>query len=224
MTALDAPSGVAAATGTRRSTWALWGTGAGLCGLVTNMFAAQTVSEEISRDGVAALSELSRGAYHVSAIAGYAAVLCLLVFAAGFSRWGQRQASDSLSLRLIPLGLIASAAALIVSYGVKGQFSAYLEGGFNADGGLPQELLFSLYAVDDLWGYFSWFGVAVAAGAIAVLAFRERLVARWIGALGALVVVAVLGFLVPFGFTGFSGVIAPVFLIPAGIGLAFGRE
>ena len=223
MTALDQRTGVSAGVGAQRATWALWGTAAGVAGLVANMVAQPQVTEAERKAGVAVMEELTRGPYHLGAIAGFTAVVCLLFFAAGFHRWADRQASDSLALRVVPMALVASAGALIASYGVKGQLAAYLDGGFN-EASYPTEHLYTYFLIDDLAGYFSWWGVAVAAGCIAWLSFRERLVVRWVGALAVLAALVPLGFLVAAGFTGFAGVITPVFLIPAGIGMALRRE
>lgn len=211
----------ASTTGSGRATWALWGTAAGVCGVLTNMIFASSISESVrsGSDGAAISAALSQTTYHLSAITGYAAVVCLLLFAAGLARWARAQASDSLALQVAPLGLVASAGALIAGYGVKGQLAAYLPGGFN-DSSYGTDVDLFMFRLDDLAGYFGWFGVTVTAGCIAWLALRERLIARWIGVLGGLVVVAASAFLLVFGFTGFSGIAAPVFLLIAGIGLS----
>lgn len=223
MTALDtAPT--TAGTAARRSTWALWGTAAGVCGVIANLLAASPVSETARKAGFDEVyGELTRGVFHVGAVAGFAAVACLVMFAAGFSRWGARQASDSLALRAVPYALLASAGALIAAYGVKGQLAAYLDGGFN-ETSYPDHDIYVYYLLDDLAGYFSWWGVAIAAGGIAWLAFRDRLVPRWVGAVGVVALLVPVGFLLGFGFTGFSGIITPLFLVVAGIGLALARE
>lgn len=224
MTAVqDRADGTRTTTG-RRSTWALWGTAAGLAGITANMITQPSVTEaqrEAGFDDVFGL--LTQGRYHVAAVAGYVAVACLLLFAAGMSRWGQRQASDSLALRAAPLALVASAGALIASYGVKGQLAAYLDGGFN-EASYPDREVYVFFLLDDLAGWFSWWGVAVAAACIAWISFRERLVVRWVGALAVLAALGPAGFLLVFGFTGYAGVIAPVFLVLAGIGMALRRE
>jgi hypothetical protein len=224
MTALDTATTGIDRPGGRRSTWALWGTAAGVSGVIANMLASPWITEAQREGGFDEVyGELTRGVFHVGAVAGFAAVACLVMFAAGFARWGARQASDSLALRAVPLALVASAGALIASYGVKGQLASYLDGGFN-EAAYPDSELYVYYLLDDLAGYFSWWGVAVAAACLAWLSFRERLVVRWVGALAVLAVAVPLGFLLVFGFTGFAGVITPVFLVLAGIGLALGRE
>lgn len=223
MTSTSAPPTAAAAPAAtaRRHTWALWGSAAGLGGLLTNIVFAQPLSEQLrsSDDSAAIVAELSRTSYHVSAITGFLTVACLLLFAAGLHRWAQDQASDSLALRAAPLGILASAAALIAGYGVKGQLSAYLEGGFN-ESSYGDGARYLYFVLDDLAGYYSWWGVAVAAACIAWLSFRERLIVRWVGAVALLACAVPLLFLGAFGFTGISGIVCPVFLVLAGIGLS----
>lgn len=220
-TTITTPTTTDSTTSTGRSTWALWGSAAGLGGVLTNVVFTQTPDEALrsSGDAPAIVDALSRASYHVSAVTGFATVVCLLFFAAGLQRWARAQSGDSLALRVAPLGLLASAGALIAAYGVKGQLSAYLEGGFNETSQTVDGRYF-FFLLDDLAGYFGWFGVTVTAGCLAWLAFRERLVARWIGALGGVVVVGASIFLLAFGFTGFSGLLGPVFLIAAGIGMS----
>lgn len=223
MTALDERRAGSAGSAATRSTWALWGTAAGVAGVVTNFLAQADVSEADRKGGVEVMEQLTRAPYHLGAVAGFAAVACLLFFAAGLRRWAERQANDSLPLRVAPLALVASAGALIASYGVKGQLASYLDGGFN-DATYAPENLYTYFLIDDLAGYFSWWGVAVALGCLAWVSFRERLVVRWVGALAALGIVIPIGFLLLAGFTGFAGVITPVLLIPIGIGLALRPE
>lgn len=208
----------------RRGTWALWGTAAGVCGLIANAFAQPQVTEAQRKGGFEEVfGELTRAPYHLAAVAGFAAVACLLLFAAGLARWGQRQASDSLALRAAPAALVASAGALIAAYGVKGQLASYLDGGFN-EASFPDRDLYVYFLLDDLAGFCGWWGVAVALACLVWLSFRERLVVRWIGALAALGVVVPIGFLLAFGFTGISGVITPLLLVPIGIGMALRKE
>jgi hypothetical protein len=207
----------------RRATWALWGTAAGALGVVANLVAQPEVTEQERTAGSSVVEQLNQGSYHLGAAAGFAAVACLVLFAAGFRRWAQQQASDSLALHAVPFALLASAGSMIAAYGVKGQLAAYLEGGFN-DESYPAESLYTYFLQDDLAGFFSWWGVAVAAGCLAVVAFRDRLVVRWVGVLGALVAASATAFLVLFGFTGYAGVVGPVFLVLAGIGMSLRRE
>jgi hypothetical protein len=208
----------------RRSPWALWGAAAGLLGLATNTVLAQTIAEEVrtGADVVAVVEALDRTTYHLATVTGFASVVCLLVFAAGLARWARGQASESLALRVAPAGLVASAGALVAAYGVKGQLASYLDGGFNEES-YPAAGLYQYFLMDDLAGYVGWFGVTVALGAIAVLSLRERLVARWVGVVCCVPVVVATLFLVGFGFPGISGLVAPLALLVAGVGLSRSR-
>jgi hypothetical protein len=54
---------------------------------------------------------------------------------------------------------------------------------------------------------------------VAWLAFRERLVVRWVGAVSVLAVVAAFVWLAATGLTDFAGIVGPVWLILASVGL-----
>jgi hypothetical protein len=220
-TALTTSPTVPTTTTPRRATWALWGAAAGLGGVLTNMPFSQPIEERVrtSGDASAIVAELSRPLYHASAISGFLTVACLLFFAAGLARWGRQQASESLALRVAPAAITASAGALIAAYGVKGMLAAYLPGGFN-ESSYGDAARYTYFLLDDLGGYYGWWGVTVAIACLSHLALRERLVARWIGAVGVLFVALPLAFLLGVGFTGFSGIAAPIFLVIAGIGLS----
>lgn len=223
MTALGTAPTSTAAAGRRRGTWALWGTAAGLLGITTNIVLATGQQDGDGRISSAVVEDLSRGTFHVGAVTGYLAVVSLLLFAAGLWRWSEQQASTSLALRAAPLGVAASAAALTVAYGVKGQLAEYLPGGMNPDN-FSADGLYVFFLLDDLAGYFGWFGVTVAGGCLAWLSLRERLLPRWIGAVVTVLVMAPLLFLLVTGFTGFSGLSAPVLLVVVGTALAMRRE
>ena len=74
--------------------------------------------------------------------------------------------------------------------------------------------------INDLAPFFAWWGVAVAAAGVAWLAFRERLVVRWVGAVSVVAALAPLAFLMATGLTGFAGVVTPLWLVLASIGVA----
>ena len=217
MTALAQDVEVRRGTGT----WALWGTAAGVLGVITNIVLSTSVDDYKNQDTV--IDGLSRSRYHAGAITGYLAAAALLLFAAGLWRWADRQASVSLALRAAPLALVASAGAMVAGYGVKGQLAEYLPGGLNADN-YASDQLFVFFMLDDLAGYFAWSGVTIAAGCLAWLALRERLLPRWLGVVAALFTAAPLAYLLASGFTGFSGLVAPLFLVIVGTGLALRRD
>jgi hypothetical protein len=205
----------------KRSGWPLWGAAAGALGIITNIGLSSSIDYTQTPDDIVA--GLSRGRYQTGAVTGYLAVACLLVFAAGLRRWADRRSSTSLALAAAPMALVASAGAMIAGYGVKGQLAEYLPGGTNPDNFGPGAL-YTFFLIDDLAGYFAWWGVAVAAGCLAWIALHERLLPRWFGIVATLFALAPLAYLVGTGFTGFSGLVMPLFLVVTGAVLAMQRE
>lgn len=222
MTSTAEPAQSAASPTDPGRRWPLWGALAGVGGIVANLITQPAVQQAERGDPQKVVDALSRGGYHVGVVSGYLAVVAILLFAGGLSRWGARQATSSLALPSAVFGLVASAGAMVAGYGVKGQLAEYLGGGANADN-YGTSALYTYFLLDDLAGFFGWFGVAVAAGCLAWLSFRERLIARWVGALFALMAVVPALLLLAFGFAGFAGVICPVLLVPAAIGMARAR-
>ena len=205
----------------QRATWAWWGTAAGVLGVLTNV--VLSAAQPDPPVGVEVVDSLTRGRYHATAVMGFLAATALLLFAAGLWRWADRQASTSLALRAAPMALVASAGAMIAGYGVKGQIAEYLPGGMNPDN-FTDESMLVFYLLDDLAGYFAWWGVAVALLCLAVLAFRERLLPRWTGAVAGFFGALPVLYLLAAGFTGFAGIAAPVALVVVGTGLALQPE
>ncbi len=205
---------------TRTNRWAFWGIGAGLLGivatLVTDPITALTDAQK--RQGAAVLGQISRSDFHLGAVAGFLAIGCVLAFAAGWRQWSERHGPPSSAARLVGMALVASAGAMIIGYGVKGPLAIYLPGGINS-GSYPRSGLYSLFMLNDSAPYFAWWGVVVAAAAVAWLAFRERLVVRWVGVISVLAVLAAFGWLAATGLTDFGGVVGPAWLIIASIGL-----
>jgi len=222
-TLTTAPQELAAEGSTGRA-WALWGTAAGVLGLVGHVFTMQDIDDAARKAGGEELvAAVTRGGYHAGVVAGFLALGCLLVFAAGLQRWQQRSAPDSLAARVASLGLVASAGAMIVGYGVKGMLAIYLPDGIN-EGTQSVDQLVTLMAIDDLMPFVAWTGVAVAAAALAVCGLLQKLVPTWLGVVAALAVLAPLAMLVMTGLPGFPGLVDPLFLVVTGIGLAASRR
>lgn len=205
----------------RSNRWALWGVAAGVLGFLAHLgFDPQgSLTPEQRRAGEAVLDLVSRPSYHAGAVAGYLAVACLLIFAVAWRRWSDAIAPDVLAARLVPAAFTASAAAMIIGYGFKGSLAVYLPGGLDA-GDYPAQGLYALFMINDLAPFFAWWGVAVAAAGVAWLAFRERLVVRWVGIASVLATVAPLVFLGATGLTGFAGVVGPIWLTLTAVGMA----
>ena len=226
MTDTFAPAAAADVRGGSRrpSRWPLTGTLAGVLGV------AGTLAFDLHPTGAdglttaAVVEEVSRTKAHLSVIVGYAAVAALLVLAAQWRRHVEPRVTGSTAARVVSAGLTAAAGALALGYGWKGAMSVYLPGGSDAAIGFDRTGLYVLYMLNDFGSYIGWLGVTVAAGAVAWMAFRERTVSRWIGAVSLLPVLAVTVFVLAFGLPGFPGVITPVWMVVAFTGLAFGRS
>ena len=200
--------------------WPLWGSAAGLLGAVGHLFSMQTQTEAERASGAAVIDSLERGPYQIGIVAGLAGVFCLLVFAAGWRRWAAATAAGSLAGGMITLALTASAGAMMLAYGFKGALAVYLDGEMD-EGSYSNESLLTFYMFDDFGAFIAWWGVAMAAGAIAWLAPRERRLPLWIGLLATLFALVPVGFVTATGLPGFPGVVDPFFLVIVGIGLAF---
>lgn len=223
---MTARTGTGAATDpttARRATWVWWGVAAGVLGLVGHVITDVTLTPEDRQGGAAVIDLLDRGSFHVGAVAGFLAVGCLLVVAAGWRRWSHRIAGGSVAAHTVASALTASAAAMITAYGVKGQLAVYLPGGINDDE-YPREGLYTLFMINDLAPWIAWWGVVVAAAAVTWLALRLGALPRWIGVISALAVLAPLAMLAVTGITGFGGIVGPLWLIIVSAGLALSRR
>lgn len=206
---------------TRRNRWAWWGAGAGVLGIVANMVTdpIASLTDAQRRQGAAALGYVHRLDFQLGVVAGFLAVACVLAFTAGWRQWTERNGPPATAARMVALALTASAGAMIIGYGVKGPLAVYLPGGIDANS-YPRLGLYSLLMLNDSFPYFAWWGVIVAAAGIAWLAFRERLVVRWVGVVSVLAVVAAFGWLAATGLPDFAGVAGPPWLVLASVGLA----
>jgi hypothetical protein len=196
-----------------RNRWALWGAAAGVAGFL-GLFSdgSMSLSDEEYLLGQDLIGLLDRSPYHVGIVLGLAAALALLVTAAGWRRWAEEHAGRSLAARVVPQALTASAAAMFLGYGFKGSLAVYLDGGLDA-GTMTDQGLYSVFMFLDFAPFISWWGVAMALGAIAWLGLRERLVGR--GAAGvaafffAFPVIVVAAVALP----GIPGVVCPLGLV-----------
>lgn len=199
--------------------WPLWGVAAGALGYVGHVFSMSDLTEAQRATGVASVAQLSQRGFHVGVVAGIFAVFCVLVLAAGWWRWSNANAPSSLAAGLIPLALVASAGAMILGYGLKGMLAIYLPGGMD-NGSHPDEGLYTLLMMDDMFPFMAWYGVAMAAAGMIWLSLRERRLPTWIGILSVLFVVAPVGLLIATALPGFPGVVQPLWLIIVSIGMA----
>jgi hypothetical protein len=156
---------------------------------------------------------------HFSIITGFVAVALLLVLAAAWRKSIESRLPDSLAARVVSQSLTAAAGALSLGYGWKGATAIYHADGMDA-GTYDDMGLYIYYILNDFGSYIGWFGVTVAAGAVAWMSLKERVLPLWVGIFSCLPVLAVLGFTGGTGLPGFPGVVSPIWMVVAFAGLA----
>jgi hypothetical protein len=208
----------------RRNLWALWGTAAAAFGGLATMLPTRVNTQPDKAHLTASvINTLHRWPYQVSVISGFAAVVCLLVAAAGWRRWAAERAPQSLAANVIARALGASAGAMMIAYGFQGALAVYLHGGIN-EKMFSAQGLYSLYMIVDFGPFIAWWGVAVAAIALAYAAFREGLVSRTLGLFSVLFVLIAVAPMAATGLPGMPGVVGPAWLAVASIGTARTRR
>ncbi len=205
----------------QRAMWPVWGVIGGVAGIVSNIgFNDQNaVTDEQMASGAGVIEHLDRMNYQVGVVAGWVAIVALLVTAAGWSRLAARRRDEHLAWRVIPYGLVAAATSLILGYGVKGALAEYLPGGANADN-FPAEGVYTMFVFNDNAPWVGWWGVLFAAGAASWLAFRQRgTLPIWLGVLGVLILLHSVVVMVGTGAVAIAGLTGPVWLAVSSIWL-----
>jgi hypothetical protein len=208
----------------RRTRWPLVASAAGLLGGVATIFLdgrgnaadGTTLEHQLFVD-------LEPMVYRASMVLGYGAVVLLLVLAAQWRRRVEPRVPGSTAAHLVPLGLVAAAAGLTYGYAWKGALGNYMPGGWES-GSFDDQGLYVYYLLSDFGAWIGWAGVVVAAGAVAWMALRERTVSRWLGWVSLLPVVQSLLMVGAMGVVGTPALLAPIWLIVAGLGLSFGKS
>lgn len=222
---LDLP-GELRSDGTRSGTprWPLWGVLAGVTGFLSPFFVLSSgVTEEQSLTGVDVVDTLERGNFHVGFVLGMVSVFALFVTAAGWRRWLDRVAPDSLAARTAPSALNAVATVNIIFTALAATLVLYLPGGTD-EGWLSNEAIFVNFTLLDFGSLLGWWGAMAAALATAAMSFgKGRILPRWMGVTSlVLVVPPVLMFLLT-GLPGLVGFTGPIWLVAMSIGQIVGR-
>ncbi len=209
---------------TGRATWPWVGVGAGVAGFVGTLLG----DIHVPTDGgdapmtMAAVHEISQRSAHVSIVSGFLAVTLLLVLAAMWRGTIEPQLPGSTAARVVTQALTAGAGALMLGYGWKGASAIYHADGM--DHGTYDEMgLYIYYILNDFGSFIGWFGVTIAAGAVAWISLRERALPLWIGIWSCVPVLAVIGFTGGTGLPGFPGVVSQIWMAVAFAGMAFSR-
>jgi hypothetical protein len=208
---------------TGRLRWPLYATAAGVLGFLATMVLDGRTSGTDVTMSQKLFEDLSPLPYRLSMLAGYAAVVALILLAASWRRHVEPRLTGSTAAHVVPLGLLASAAGLTYAYGWKGALGLYMPGGVE-EGSYDQNGLYVYYMLNDFGSFIGWLGVVVAAGAVAWMGLRERTVSKWIGIVSVLPVLQTTLMLVGLGVPGVPGLLAPIWLTVTGLGLYFGRS
>lgn len=216
---LDADGTQADAT---RATWPIAGAVAGVASLVAAMAGLGSLTEEQYLEGVGVVDQLDRGGYYISFVLGLIGVGALFMAAAGWRRWAQHRAADDLAAGTIATALTATATVNIIGYSLAGALALYLDGGMD-ERTMSDESLFVNFAYLDFGTLFGWWGAVLAAGCVAFLAFRRRILPRWMGVVSVVTMAVPVGFGLFTALPGMPGLIMPLWLIAISLGMVFSR-
>ncbi|HEV7720683.1 MAG TPA: hypothetical protein VGO60_05345 [Iamia sp.] len=213
-----------APTARGRARWPLWSfVGAGT-GLVASFLAYPALEEEDYTKGVEVVDKLEAGPYRVSFILGLVSIGCLMVAAAGWRRWAEARAPRDLAARIVGQGIALTTTVMVIFYGIVGAMGLYLHGGVEYGETMSREGLFVNHILLDFGVLLGWWGVAAAAVAMAVMAFRRnRLVPRWMGVVSVLLLLPPVGLAVGTSLPGLVGFFMPIWLAVISLGMVFSR-
>ncbi|GGH40700.1 hypothetical protein [Microbacterium album] len=222
-------SNSAAPRGRRFVAWPLWATLAGAAGAIGTVGtdlrpAAETAAWQEGRDYIvtsADMAGLDPALGRIGYSVGLLAILALIVFAAAWRRHVEQRFAGSIGARVVSVGLVASAGALVLGYGWRGALANYL----GPEAGLyDSEGLFVYYMLTDFGAYLPWTGVLVSAFGLAWMAWAERSVSRILGGFTTIAAAGALLLVLISGVPGLPGVFMPAWLAVTGIWLAVGRS
>jgi len=203
-----------------RILWPFAGIGAGLLTLVAVHGTAPQVPDDVvarGADAVAAWSGDQAGILRVGVAAGFATVVVVSVFAAGFARLVEQRSPEGSALPgAIRMALTAGIASLIAFFGIKAVYAVGVPGAVDNHMYTPTDVsAIGTLAMQGHW--LAYWGFALAAALTAVLSLRHRVLPRWFGWLSLVIAVFVFGMTAAFGLVFSAGLCAPIWLIAAGI-------
>ncbi len=218
------PGAGPAGTRTGRARWPIFGAAGAVTGLVAVMVSMSNLAEDDYNSGVAVLAQLERGGYHAGFLLGLVSVACLLVAASGWKRWADRHVPDSLAGRTLSQGLATTATINVIFFCLMGSMALYLPGGTDA-GWLSKESMLTNFTLLDFGALLGWWGAAVSAICVAVLAFgRDRALPRWMGIVSVVLLIPPFAMAIGMALPGFVGLTMPIWLVVISVGMVFSRK
>jgi len=210
-----------APTGRVRSRWwPIAGVVTGVLGIATT-YSFPMLEDDVKANGVdAVFNELDDPTVvRVGASIGFLVVLALVIWGAGFVRHLRTSSPDgALGASIAHISIAASAGAMIFGYGLKAMLAGGIKGGID-EGLYTKTDVAVLHLFVDQSHWLIWMGVALAAGVTAWMSFKYRSVPRWIGIVSVISAVLVFGMTVAFALPYSAGVVAPVWIVIASLGL-----
>lgn len=214
-----ASGGRRGAHATRRARWPWAGLVAAVGGAAGSFVLGWDPSEEATRAGSAAIiAEATdhRHAIMIGASVGFASVLALLVFTAGFGRLAARRAPDSIAVTAMRMAFTAALGCLMFSFGLKHALAGGIPGGIDASFYTRTDVEVLGLVVSQMQ-YAAWWGVIAAAACAAVLALRTRVLPRWFGVVSAVLATVSIGATLAVGLPYSAGLLGPVWLAAASV-------
>ncbi|MCK9903861.1 hypothetical protein MXD63_27895 [Frankia sp. Cpl3] len=171
------------------------------------------------REGTDAIYEAAgdhRVDFWVGGSIGFVAVLLLLGFAAGLTRLLERRAPDSLAVPAAKLAFAAALGGLMFSFGLKHVLAGGVPGGIDSSFYTKTDVEVLALVVSQMQ-YAAWWGVLAAAACVAVVTLRYRVLPLWFGIVSAVLAGVSITATVAIGLPYSAGLLAPVWLLAAGI-------
>jgi hypothetical protein len=219
------PATAVAPTARGAARWPLWGLAGAVSAFASTIVAMPSLSEDDYSAGPEVVKKLEAGGYRIGFVLGLISVGCLMVAAAGWKRWAEARSPRDLAARTVGQGLAATATINVIFYGITGAMGLYLDGGVEADTGINDQGLYVNHILLDFGALLGWWGVAVAAIAVAVLAFRtQRLLPRWMGVVSVILLFPPIALALATSLPGFVGFTMPIWLAVISIGMVVSKK
>ncbi|HWJ60752.1 MAG TPA: hypothetical protein VNS19_02190 [Acidimicrobiales bacterium] len=218
------PSGSPGPTERGHARWPLFGAVGAVAAFASVIVSMPTLTEEEYATGVRVIDELERGGYHLGFLLGLVSVGCLWVASSGWKRWAEQRVPDSLAGRTLAQGLAATATINVIFTCLMGSMALYLPGGTD-EGWLSDQAIFTNFTLLDFGTLLGWWGAAVSAICVAVLAFgKTKALPRWMGVVSVVLLLPPFLMAIPTGLPGFVGFTMPIWLLTISIGMVFSRK
>lgn len=207
-----------------RARWPIFGAVGALAGYASVIVSMPTLDEKDYSSGVRVIDQLEPGGYHIGFLLGLVSVGCLFVASSGWKRWAEGRVPDSLAGRTLAQGLAATATINVIFTCLMGSMALYLPGGTD-EGWLSDPAIFTNFTLLDFGTLLGWWGAAVSAVCVAVLALgKAKALPRWMGIVSIVLLLPAVGMALGMALPGMVGFTMPIWLLAVSIGMVFSRK